>query len=81
MTAPMSPLRAARVEQVARLIGGHRRGLVLNEECYRAARDFDGLTRAQLDLAIDDLVTADRAELVSGDGGPLTVRLVREVGE
>lgn len=77
----LSPLRDARREQVARLLGGHRHGMVLNEETYRAARDYEGLTRAQLDLAIDDLVAADRAELVSEDGGPLVAQLVKEAGE
>lgn len=76
-----SPLRAARLEQVARLIGNYRNGLVLNEETYRAARDYEGITRAQLDLAVGDLVAADRVELVSESGGPLVVRLVREPGE
>src|SRR5688572_5364440 len=40
----LSALRSARVEQVARLISGHRRGMVLNEESYRSARDYEGLT-------------------------------------
>lgn len=77
----LSPLRSARLEQVARLLSGYRHGFVLNKESYRSAQDYEGLTRSQLDLAIDDLVAADRAELVSESGGPLAVRLVRKPGE
>ena len=76
----LSPLRAARLEQVARLIAGYPNGMTLTTDTYRGAHYFEGLTRSALDTAIDDLVAADRAELVSS-GGPLVARLVREPGE
>jgi hypothetical protein len=75
----LSPLRAARVEQVARIIAGYPNGMALIRDTYQSAHYFDGLTRSALDTAIDDLVAADRAELVGKS--PLVVRLVREVAE
>jgi hypothetical protein len=76
----LSPLRTARAEQVARLIADYGHGMALTEEAYRAARSFNGLTRSQLDTALDDLVAADRIELVNS-GGVVVARLVKEVSE
>ena len=63
----LSPLRQARAEQVARMISDYPRGMTLLEESYRAARSFNGLTRGQIDLAINDLIAADRIELLLRD--------------
>jgi hypothetical protein len=62
------------------MISDYPRGMTLLEENYRAARSCNGLTRNQLDTALDDLVAADRIELVNS-GGLVVARLVREAGQ
>jgi hypothetical protein len=76
----LSPLRTARAEQAASLIADHTHGMALIEETYRGARNFNGLTRGQIDQALDDLVAADRVELVNS-AGVVIARLVREAAE